>query len=386
MAATCGLVVANNYYNQPLLAEFAQHFSVPDRSAGQVSILTQMGYALGMLFLLPMGDMIERRKLILAMLCLSIVALIATATAPNIQWLKISSFAIGFTSIVPQLTIPFAAHLTAPSERGKVVGTLMGGLLTGILLSRTFSGLIADRFGWRAVYWAAAVIMVALIVVLSRTLPRNEPNYTGTYGNLMKSLGTIIRQQPVLREMAILGFLFFGLFSAFWTTLSFYLASPVYHYSAWVAGMFGILGVTGALAAPVAGRLADKKGPTLAIVVCNFIVLAAFLEMLTLGHHLWGLIFGVILLDLGNQAAHISSQTNIYTLKTEALSRLNTVYMVSRFFGGVLGSTLGNYAWSLWRWPGVCGVGITLTLVALLVQFYYARNARALRQQPQTPA
>jgi predicted MFS family arabinose efflux permease len=368
LAAACAIVIANNYYNQPLLVDFARTFRVTEREAGNASIMTQSGYALGMLVFLPLGDMIDRRLLINALLSASAGALAATAMAPTMPWLIAASFAVGFTSVVPQVITPFAAHLAAPAERGRVVGIVMGGLLTGILVSRTFAGLVGAQLGWPAVYWLAGGMMIALMLVLSVLLPKDKPAFHGNYIGLMKSLGGLVREQPVLRETSVTGALQFAAFSAFWTTMAFHLNSLPEHYGSDVAGLFGLVGLVGVVAAPIAGKLADRKNPRLTVLLSTLVVLAAFATFAAAGGSIIGVAAGVILLDLGMQSGHVSNMTRNYSLRAEAMSRLNTVYMVSRFLGGALGSAAGNYAWSLYQWPGVCAVGLVLSILTIAAQ------------------
>jgi predicted MFS family arabinose efflux permease len=251
----------------------------------------------------------------------------------------------------------------------------MGGLLSGILLSRLIAGFVGEHFGWRTMYWIAAALMLLLIVVLNASLPKDKPQFEGSYASLMRSLWTLAREQPVLRETAAVAALHFGAFSAFWTTLAFHLENfPAGGYGASVAGAFGVVGLVGALAAPRAGRLADKQSPRLVVLFSSAIVLVAYAVLAAAGSTLLGLALGVILLDLGMQSAHVSNMTRNYALKSNAMSSFNTVYMVTRFFGGALGSALGNYAWSLWRWPGVCAVGLAFTTLALIGQLFGRRS------------
>lgn len=374
MAAACGLVVANNYYNQPLLVNFATAFQVTEKTAGAVAALTQFGYAMGMLVFLPLGDMLERRQLISVMLLLACGALVSTALSPSIGWLMASGWAVGFTSIVPQLLTPFAAQLAAPQERGSVVGIVMGGLLTGILLSRTIAGYVGAHWGWPAMYWIAAAIMIILVFVLRHFLPKGKPTYDGNYADLMVSLLHLIKTQPVLRETSLVAALQFAAFSAFWTTLAFQVHALPGAYGSDVAGLFGIVGVLGACAAPYAGKLSDRKNPRLAVMLSSAAFLLAYLVFGAAGGHIGGLVAGVILLDLGMQSGHVSNMTRNFSLKSDAMSRVNTVYMVTRFLGGALGSVAGNYAWAAWRWNGVCGVGMVLSLCAIAVQLVFGRR------------
>src|SRR4051794_31779216 len=237
------------------------------------------------------------------------VALLAIAAAPSFAWLAAASLAVGFTTVTPQLLVPFAAHLAAPEERGRVVGTVMSGLLVGVLGARTVSGVVGEHLGWRAVYALAAAVTVALALALRALLPRSEPQASGlSYAALLRSLGGLLRDEPVLRQSCLFGAASFGAFSAFWTTLAFFLSGPPYHYGSDEIGLMGLVGVAGALAASASGRLADRLRPRLLIGAGLALMLLAYGLLGTLGDHLAWLVVGVILLDLGAQAAHISNQ------------------------------------------------------------------------------
>lgn len=367
LAVACALSVANAYYSQPLLADIARSFAVTDGVVGFLATLTQLGFALGLLLLVPLGDAVERRHLVTLSLLAVTIALIAVALAPSIGFLAVASFAVGLTTVVPQIIVPFAASLAAPHERGKVVGTVMSGLLIGILLARTVSGYIGAQFGWRAMYWIAAALMFLLAIVLRRMLPKEQPSTSISYPQLLRSLWGLLRAEPTIREVSLFGAMAFGAFSIFWVTLSFYLQTPPYHYGSTVAGLFGLVGVVGALTASWVGKLSDRMSARTITGVMLISALLAFVAFWLAGQWLWGLIIGVILLDLGTQGAHISNQTRVYSLRPEASSRLNTLYMVIYFLGGSLGSTLGAYGWSVAGWNGVCFVGVAMLLVALIV-------------------
>ncbi|MCC5617641.1 MFS transporter [Nostoc sp. CHAB 5836] len=369
MAITAGIAVANLYYNQPLLAEMGRSFNASALQVGFIPMLTQIGYALGILLFVPLGDMIERRRLIVTMLAATACALVTAAVSPSIVWLASASLAIGITTIVPQLILPFAAHLAKPGERGEVVGNVMSGLFIGILLARTVSGWIGETLGWRAMYWIAGGLITFLAVIVLKLLPKSQPSLKLSYQKLIHSLLGLIRSQPVLREASMIGFLSFGAFSAFWSTLAFLLEQSPYHYGSQVAGMFGLVGIVGSATAPVIGKIADKKSPRLTVGLGVTITLLAFLVLWFFGLHLWGLAIGVILLDLGAQSTLVSNQARIYSLLPEAQSRLNTVYMVSNFMGGSLGSILGIYGWSWLQWNGVCLVGLSMLAVSLAIFF-----------------
>ncbi len=375
MALTCGLVVANIYYNQPLLAAIGRTFHITDSRASLVATATQVGYTLGMVLVVPLGDMLERKSLILWMLGAAAVCLGAAAFAPSFALLAVASVLIGICSSVPQLLLPMAATLAPEADRGRIVGRVMSGLLIGILLSRTASGYVGAHLGWRVVFEGAAGLMLALAALLAWRLPRSRPAFQGTYASLMGSLLTLTRELPTLRRSALVGGAIFASFSVFWTTLTFYLAGPVYHYGSDVAGFFGLIGALGALAAPLAGKVADTRGPRYALTVGIALALVAYVLLGVGGGYLAGLVLGVILLDVGVQSAHISNQTLVFSLRPEARSRLNTVYMTGYFTGGSLGSVVGGLAWMHYGWPGVCAVGSVLVLLALAIHRYYRPQA-----------
>ncbi|SHM08176.1 MFS transporter [Hymenobacter psychrotolerans] len=374
MAITCGLVVANIYYNQPLLAEIGRTFGLTESRVSLAATITQVGYTVGLLFVVPLGDKRERKSLILVLLLCAAVCMAGAAYAPTFGWLVAASLLIGVFSAVPQLLIPMAASLASDAERGRVVGKVMSGLLIGILLSRTISGYVGLHFGWRTMFWVGAVLMLLLTGVLARMLPRNEPQFAGSYGSLLASLGTLTKELPVLRRSALVGACMFGAFSAFWTTLVFFLESDTYRYHADVAGLFGLIGASGAFAASFAGKSADQKGPDYALTLGILLFLGAYVLLAFGGYYLLGLIVGVVILDVGQQMTHISNQTRIFSLRPEARSRLNTVYMTACFIGASLGSLLGGFAWDHFQWLGVCAVGLALVVLAYLANRFYGRT------------
>jgi predicted MFS family arabinose efflux permease len=378
MAAAAGVVVANNYYNQPLLADFARDFHTGVRQAGMVPVAAQAGYALGLLLFVPLGDRLERRALISTLLAVACVALAAIALSPTLVWLVAASFVTGLASVAPQLLTPFAAELAGARQRGEAVGMVMFGLLSGILVSRSISGSIAQHFGWRTVYWLAAAAMVVTATVLACALPRAERTYTGSYRGLMRSLWTLVREEPLIRRTSAIGALQFAGFSAFWTTLAFQLHTLNAHYGSEVAGLFGLVGVGGALASMAAGRLTDSRDPRQVVAVGSAIYVASFAVFALAGHTIAGLIAGVVLLDLGVQSGHVSNMALNMSIRGGAMSRINTIYMASRFGGGALGSSLGVWAWSLWHWPGVCGVGLLVGCASLILQV--GRRSKSLRE------
>lgn len=366
MTVAAGTAVANLYYNQPLLADIARTFGVSVAQVGWVPTLTQVGYAVGMFFIVPLGDLFERRRLTVVMAAASIAALLLAATSRSFGAMAAASLAIGAASIVPQLLVPFAAHLSPPATRGRNVGMVMSGLLVGILLARTVSGLVGQHLGWRAMFWIASVVMAILAAALSFLLPYSRPQSTLSYGALMKSLWQLARDEPILREASLTGALLFGGFSVFWATMVFLIEGAPYHYGSQAAGMFGLLGVAGAMTAPLAGRLSDRRSPRITLRAAVAITLASF-GVFVAGRHLWALVVGVILLDAGVQGGHVSNQSRIYALAAESHNRVNTVYMVSYFIGGSVGSSLGAYAWQRFGWNGVCGAGALLLAIGAAV-------------------
>lgn len=374
MTIASGMVVANNYYNQPLLVKMADTFQVSEASAGMVAMLAQVGYAIGLLFIIPLGDMLRRKRLILIDFMLIVLSLLLAAFSTNIYTLMAASLLIGATCVVPQLFVPMAAHLARPEERGKAVGTVMSGLLVGILFSRTLSGFVGEHLGWRAMYLIAAGLMVLLWLALYFLLPEIQPQFKGNYKSLMKSLVHLFRTEPLLRLASARGALSFACFGGFWTTLVFLLEGPPFFAGSDVAGAFGLVGAGGAIMASVMGRLSDRFDTrsiqivTLAMLVVSYIVFGFS------GQSMVGLVVGVILLDLGLQGSHISNQTQIFALHPEARNRLNTVYMFTYFIGGATGTILATQAWQVWRWDGVVAVGLIFSALALAVHLLFSRR------------
>ena len=368
-----GASVANLYYNQPLLSSIARTFHASPRAAGAIATLTQAGYAVGLLLFVPLGDIVERRRLITLLLCLVAVALLVTGLGPTLSVVMAASFAVGVTTVVPQLLLPFAAGLAPPAMRGRIVGQVVSGLLVGILAGRAVAGAVGAVAGWRAMYLFASAAMLSLAVLLWRMLPSVRPATSASYGSLIRSLGTLFRGEPVIRDAALLGALTFAAFSAFWTTLAFRVQEPPLHSGSAVAGAFGLIGLVGAGVAPLAGRMADKQHPRRTVGYALLGNVVAWLVMLAVGHTLWGLAIGVLLLDAATQAAQVSNQARVYALPTHAHNRLNTIYMVCYFIGGATGSALAVVAWDAFRWTGVCAVALGSLLIAYAV--YFARRA-----------
>jgi predicted MFS family arabinose efflux permease len=375
MSFSVGAIVANIYYIQPLLSAIASTFRISVPQVGTVAMLTQLGAAVGMLFFVPLGDTKERRRLILMLLAFESVCLALMAGAQSYLWLAMASFGIGISAAAVHLIVPFAAHLASPARRGAAVGAVLSGLLLGILLARTFSGLLGAWFGWRSIYWLASVTMLLLAALIRIGLPRSKPTLKLSWPSLIHSSAMLIRTQPVLREAALLSAMLFCAFSAFWTTLVFFLETPPYHYGSAVAGLFGLVGAAGAICAPFVGQLADRYGARRNVLFALLITVASFVVLYLFGKHMSGLVAGVVLLDIGVQAGHVSNQTRIYGLLPEARSRLNMVYMICYFTAGAIGSFAGSVLWHHFAWLGVCGFGCFVTLAGCAV-YVFARPRR----------
>lgn len=376
LAAACAATVANLYYIQPLLSQVAESFGIPDSTAGMVVTATQTGYALGLLFFVPLGDRIEGRGLIVKMTLLSGVFLLAAGFSPSLPFLLIFSCALGAATIVPQLIVPMTAHISAPEDRGGNIGTVMSGLLIGILLSRAFSGFLGAAFGWRFVFHLMAAVMLALALLLRFLLPPCPARTNEPYRKLLSSLPVLVRTLPVLRESAVNGAMMFGAFSAFWTSLIFLLRTPAFGMGSREAGLFSLAGVGGAMIAPVVGRFADRRGARFTVGIAVLLSCSGYLILFLAGQTLAGLIAGVVLLDLGNQSGQVSNQSRIQAISDEMRSRINTVFMVSYFIGGAAGSSLSSLFWGLMGWNGVCLAGGGMLILALFFHFVVYRTPR----------
>lgn len=367
MAIAAAVTAANLYYCQPLLSQIARSLHMTARETADIPMLTQIGYALGLLFFAPLGDMVERRGLATALLLIATLALVGTASAPDRWVLLATSLITGIFSVVPQVMAPMASALSKTEAQGRAVGIVLGGMLIGILLARTVAGFVGTWFGWRVMYAAAAVMMVAMAGLLRAILPVSRPDARIRYRELLSSLIPLARKLPALRQAAIMSGFAFGAFCAYWTALVFFLEKPPYHYGAQMAGLLGLAGVAGALAAPAAGWLSDRGYPRLASGCALSIGMIAFGLLWTLGRTIAGLAIGGIVLDLGTQANLVTNQTRVYRLIPEARNRINTVFMVTYFVGGALGTFLAGFAWTLWQWTGVCTLGGSFFGAALIV-------------------
>jgi len=366
MAVACGVAVANIYYNQPMLGVIERDF--PGSTwVGFVPTATQIGYGLGLFLLVPLGDLMDRRRLIVSQFLLLGAASFFASLAPSSIVLIVASLVVGICATVAQQIIPFAASLATPERRGSVIGTVMAGLLCGILLSRVLAGFVATFAGWREMFRLGLPIACAGAVAMAIVLPKNYPHTGMSYVAALKSLVHLWIGEPVLRRASLMQAAMFGSFSAFWTILALHLEEPKFHLGADAAGLFGILGAIGVLAAPLAGRLADRRGTELVLCLGAALMVVSWL-LFGLWDSLPGLIIGVVALDLGTQSTVVSNQHLIYALRPEARNRLNTVFMTMMFTGGALGSIGATLAWETGGWGAVCGLGAMLALAALFIQ------------------
>jgi predicted MFS family arabinose efflux permease len=403
LGLACAIGVSTIYFNQPLLLEIGRTYGSTAVQVGLVTGATQVGYALGLLLFVPLGDVLERRALMMRMYAAVVVALLLVAMAPTLTWLIVGSAVLGLLASVTHIVLPIAPDLVTDKERGRAIGTVMMGLLLGILLARSFAGWVsripvlfvhapsgsAGAFlhgiaGWRYVFVIAALVNAAFLPLLGRVMPKLPPKQKLRYSDAMVSLWTLFRTQPLLRESCLIGALVFASFQCFWTTLV-YLLDSHYGLGAGVAGSFGLVGAAGALVAPIAGRLADKRG-TRWVLTAGMTLLAFSYLLLWAGEraglsfavHIAILVVGVIVLDMGAQLTQVANQTRIFGLVPSARSRLNTVYMTVYFSGAAVGSALSTMAWVHWKWNGVCGMALGLIALGGLRHAFGSRAPEAV--------
>jgi predicted MFS family arabinose efflux permease len=384
MAICTGLIVANIYYCQPLTVLISKHYGVSDSIAGRVTYLTQVGYALGLLLLVPLGDILEKRQQILVSTFIAMLSLLLAAWGPTFGILQIASVMIGTASIVPQLILPLAASLAPDNKRGGVIGTIMAGLLVGILASRSLSGLIGAWYGWQAMYFIAAGICAVLLVLMRMRFPQSKPTFNGNYRELMRSVAHYAATYPALRLAAAANALSFAAVSAFWVTLTFLLSGAPFHYASSTIGLFGLAGAAGALAAPLIGKLSDGRDPRNNIIIGLVCEVLSFVAFYFTGGGIVLLLVGIILLDVGHQLVQVTNQTIIYALLPEARNRFNTVFMTTTFIGGASGSALGLMLWKIGHWELVCMGAVAVILVNVFLFFRYRPTVERKKISPST--
>jgi len=365
MATTAGVAVANVYYSQPILHAMATQFQISVEKAGNISVLSQIGYGIGLFLLTPIGDMIDRKKLIGYLQAGLIFSLLLTAFSPNIWVLYAGSFFIGVFAVVAQVILPMAASLVS-ENRGKIVGQIFTGILVGILIARVFSGSITSWLGWQYVYIISSVMVFVTAILMQRDFPSTTEKFTGTYVGLLKSTILQLGRFSLLRKTALTGMLAFGTLSAFWVTLTLYLSGAPFHYSASTIGLFGLLAAAGALIAPVFGKLADKGSHTRSLIFSTSLTLLSILVLKLFPGTIPAIWITVILLDIGIQATQVTNIAVIYTLDQKANSRINTVYMTSYFIGGALGSFIAIQFYQLGGWSLAAGFMVALAIVTII--------------------
>ena len=365
LAAATGIAAANMYYAQPLLHTIAERFGASVGSAGLIVTASQIGYALGLAFLVPAGDLLDRRRLVPRLLFAAAVLLGCAAAAPTLFVLVAVMALVGICVVVAQILVPLVAELATDGQRGRSVGTVMTGLLLGILLARTVAGVVAALAGWRSVFALAAVLTATLAVVLRTQLPHERPRPRLAYGEIMRSTVDLARTQPELRRSALLGALGFAAFSVFWTTIAFLLSDPPFGYGDSAIGLLGLVGAAGALCATVAGRLADRGLTRIGRIGASSSIAVSFLILWLGRDSIAMLIVGVIVLDVGVQGVQVLNQSTVYELVAGARSRINGVYMTAYFVGGALGSAGGAFAFDHGGWRAVCILGGVLGLLAI---------------------
>jgi predicted MFS family arabinose efflux permease len=369
MAVTTGVIVANLNFIQPIEGLIATDFQLSKAAVGVLAMLTQLGYAFGLLLIVPLGDIFDRYHLIQFMMGLSIISLLVAFLAPNTAVFAVATTLIGITSVAPQIIIPYAGFLAPSLQRGKVLGTVLSGLLTGILLSRSFSGLLGSLVPWQAIYLIAAILDLLLLAVVHWQMPRDARGHQQlNYIKVIRSLPHLLTSQQPLQGASLNGFCMFGVSNVLWSTLAFYLADQ-YHLGSNVAGLLGLLGIAGVLAAPMIGNLVDHRSPRLTLGLSIGFSSLGFLIFWLIGHWMLGLIIGIVLLDLGTQFSQVSNQAIVQSLNRQQSSRNNSVFMFSYFLGGSLGTMLATWAWSVAQWAGVCWVAVGFLVLSLIGHF-----------------
>jgi len=364
MAFAAGASVANIYYNQPILKDISLTFDVTESKAGTISMLSQIGYGLGLFFIIPLGDKISKKNIILILLSLLIVTLLLMTVASSIHQVWILSILIGIFSVSVQVILPMAASLN-PATRGKTVGTIFTGILIGILAARVFSGFVAEWLNWRYVYGFSAMLIFAITLMIKATLPAVRNEFEGHYFQLLQSVIYQIKRFSLLRDASLIGGLLFGVFCSFWTVLTFHLSGPPFFYHSDTIGLFGLVAIAGALMAPYVGKLADKGNSNRSLLFAVGLIIFSLLLMKLLPNSTIILIIAVIILNIGIQGMQVTNVAMIYTLDQTAHSRINTIYMTSYFIGGALGTFVGLQCWKYGGWSLVTGQMLFWSFLAL---------------------
>lgn len=373
LAIISGVTVANIYYNQPLLNLISRDLNISEFTANLIAMCSQVGYAIGLLFIIPLGDLYRRRNIILVNISILVVSLLTIALAPNIHLILVASLLTGICSVIPQIFMPLAAQFSTPETKGRNVGIILSGLLTGILASRVVSGIAGEYMGWRFIYYIAAGLMVVCLVVIMKILPDIPSNFRGSYFSLMKSLYSIFRQYPQLRISSLRAAFSFGSFLAMWSCMAFKMEQAPFFAGNNIIGLLGLCGIAGALTASSVGRYINKLGvKRLNYIGCSLII-GAWIVLYVGQYSYAGIIAGILLIDIGMQCIQLSNQTTAFALCPQASNRINTIFMTTYFIGGSAGTFLAGTFWQYFGWTGVVGTGIVLTSCSLIINIFAKR-------------
>lgn len=367
MSIVAGVSVANLYYNQPLLNMIKEELNVSDFLSNMIAMVSQVGYATGLLFVIPLGDLFQRRNIIISNFSILVVSLMTIYLAPDIYILLAASFLTGVCSVIPQIFIPIAAIYSTPDSKGKNVGMVVSGLLTGILGSRIISGLVGDWLGWREMYLIAAIMMMISAIVCLKVMPDIKPTFKGSYPQLLKSLFRLVKEYPLLRIYALRAGVAFGSFLALWSCLAFRMSQAPFHAGSDIVGILGLCGIAGAVSASFLGRYVEKAGARKFNIAGCTLMLTAWALLYFGSNYYVSVIAGIIIIDIGMQCIQLSNQTLMFKLCPSASNRMNTLFMTTYFIGGSLGTLLAGYGWEKLEWAGTATVGVLLVLVSLTI-------------------
>ena len=370
LAIIAGISVANLYYNQPLLNRISRDLQTSEFTANLIAMITQIGYAIGLLFIIPLGDLFKRKTIILINFTVLVVSLLTIALTPYIHLILFSSLLTGICSVMPQIFIPIAAQFSTPETKGKNVGMIVSGLLTGILASRVVSGIIGEYLGWRFIFFVAAGMMVICVIIIMRVLPDMPCNFKGRYSDLMKSLFSLVMEYPQLRISSLRAGIAFGSFLALWTSLAFKMEQAPFFAGNNIVGLLGLCGIAGALTASYIGNYVQVLGvKRLNYIGCG-LIFAAWFSLYSGQNSYVGIIIGIFIIDIGMQCIQLSNQTTIFSLNPKAANRINTIFMTTYFIGGSIGTLLAGIFWHWFGWQGVVGTGITLATCSFMINIF----------------
>lgn len=370
LAIIAGISVANLYYNQPLLNRISRDLQTSEFTANLIAMITQIGYAIGLLFIIPLGDLFKRKTIILINFTVLVVSLLTIALTPYIRLILFASLLTGICSVMPQIFIPIAAQFSTPETKGKNVGMIVSGLLTGILASRVVSGIIGEYLGWRFIFFVAAGMMVICVIIIMRVLPDMPCNFKGRYSDLMKSLFSLVMEYPQLRISSLRAGIAFGSFLALWTSLAFKMEQAPFFAGNNIVGLLGLCGIAGALTASYIGNYVQVLGvKRLNYIGCG-LIFSAWFSLYSGQNSYVGIIIGIFIIDIGMQCIQLSNQTTIFSLSPKAANRINTIFMTTYFIGGSIGTLLAGIFWHWFGWQGVVGTGITLATCSFMINIF----------------